>query len=123
LLTVSWASTGFKGLLAYPHLLARARRACLRQRSRRPSQLSVLWQHYLVLVFVCLAALPRLRDPVSWLLLAAPWPWPAETPATESQAWLAPLKAAAVVIRAVSADRREGARTATSHAVPAAGTS
>jgi hypothetical protein len=168
LLTVSWASIGFKGLLAYPHLLA-ADTAAYGLRSHSfataisrlglplPVQLGmllaltvglaivarsrggdagtfaaaitvgllsspVLWQHYLVLVFVCLAALRRLRDPIIWLLLAALWLSPAETPATEWQAWLVPLIAAAVVIRAVAANRRETGRLAVAYPLPAART-
>jgi hypothetical protein len=59
----------------------------------------IVWDHYLVLVFICLAAARRLRDPVSWLLIAALWACPVENPSTLWQAWLVPVIACAIGLR------------------------
>jgi hypothetical protein len=59
----------------------------------------IVWDHYLVLVFVCLAAIRRLRDPLAWLLVAALWACPAENPSTLWQAWFVPVVACAIVLR------------------------
>jgi hypothetical protein len=61
----------------------------------------VLWQHYLVLLFVPLAIGRRLRDPVVWALVAVLWLSPVESPPTTWQAWLVPVVAAALAVRSV----------------------
>ncbi len=152
-LALSWASIGFKGLTAYPRLLAADTRAygpkshsfvaaitrlglslpaaevltavlvlaaasAIVVLSRGADEgwftaalfvgvfLSpVVWQHYLVLLFVPLAIMRRLRDPLIWVLVAALWLSPGETPAALWQAWLVPLIAVAVLIRAAAAGR------------------
>lgn len=62
----------------------------------------VMWQHYLVLLFVPLVILRRFRDPVMWVLVAALWLSPVESPPTVWQTWLVPVIAAVIAIRAVS---------------------
>jgi alpha-1,2-mannosyltransferase len=69
----------------------------------------IVWDHYLVLLFVCLAAMRRLRDPVAWLLIAALWACPAENPPTVWQAWLVPVLACALALRAGFLSRSIGA--------------
>lgn len=59
----------------------------------------VVWQHYLVLLFIPLAATRRGRDPIVWLLVLGLWLSPSETPATLAQAWLIPLLAAGICAR------------------------
>ena len=60
----------------------------------------IVWDHYLVLVFVCLAAMRRLRDPICWLLVAALWACPVENPSNLWQAWFVPAVACAIAVRA-----------------------
>jgi alpha-1,2-mannosyltransferase len=59
----------------------------------------IVWDHYLVMLFVCLAAIRRVRDPVSWVLIALLWACPVENPANLWQAWLVPAIACAAVFR------------------------
>jgi alpha-1,2-mannosyltransferase len=165
-LAASWACIGFKGLLAYPHLLAADAAAfgprshsfvaaisrlglhlpavqlgtligvavgvavVVRARGSDRGSFAaaivagllcspILWQHYLVLLFVCLAVLRRFRDPLVWLLMALLWLSPGETPATEWQAWLVPVIAATVVIRAARAERRSPQPSTGPYAIPA----
>jgi Glycosyltransferase family 87 len=61
----------------------------------------VMWQHYLVLLFVPLAITRRFTDPLIWLLAIALWLSPVESPPTTWQTWLVPLIAGAMMIRAV----------------------
>lgn len=60
----------------------------------------VMWQHYLVLLFIPLAISRDMRDPLAWLLVAALWLSPTETPPTTWQALLVPMLASAIAIRA-----------------------
>jgi hypothetical protein len=59
----------------------------------------IVWDHYLVLLFVCMAASGGLRDRTTWLLTAALWACPVENPATLWQAWLVPLLVSAIALR------------------------
>jgi alpha-1,2-mannosyltransferase len=70
----------------------------------------IVWDHYLVLVFICLAAARRLGDPVSWLLIAALWACPVENPSTLWQAWLVPVIACALGLRVGFLSRSPRAR-------------
>lgn len=67
----------------------------------------VLWQHYLLLFFVPLAATGRLRDPLTCVLTLALWLSPSETPASLTQAWLIPVLAIAIAIRIAVLSRDE----------------
>jgi len=60
----------------------------------------ILWQHYLLVLFVPAAVLHR-RDPdrITWLLIAALWLSPTETPPALWQSWLIPALASALAIR------------------------
>jgi hypothetical protein len=60
----------------------------------------VIWQHYLVVLFVPLAISRRLRDPLVWLLVAALWLSPVESPPTLWQTWLVPVIASLLAVRA-----------------------
>ena len=152
-LAASWACIGFKGLAAYPRLLAAESRAygprshslvsavmrlgvslpasqvitlivaaavgaAIAFAGRRRDEAwftaalvvgllgsPVVWQHYLVLLFVPLAILRRLRDPLIWLLVLALWLSPVESPPTLWQTWLVPLVVGAVALRAVATGR------------------
>jgi len=66
----------------------------------------VMWQHYLVLLFVPLAVTGRARDPFVWLLVALLWLSPVESPPTAWQTWLVPLLGSAIAWRAVARPRR-----------------
>jgi glycosyl transferase family 87 len=59
----------------------------------------IVWEHYMVLLFVCLATIRRLRDPISWLMFAALWIAPTENPSGLWQAWLVPVLFSAIAIR------------------------
>jgi len=59
----------------------------------------MVWDHYLVLLFICLAAVRRMKDGVAWLLIAALWLCPVENPATLWQALLVPVIATGFVLR------------------------
>jgi hypothetical protein len=61
---------------------------------------AIVWEHYLVLLFICLAAAGRLRDRYAWLLIAALWIAPVENPMSLWQAWLVPVVMTAFVLRA-----------------------
>jgi alpha-1,2-mannosyltransferase len=148
MLVGSWACIGFKGMAAYPRLLAddtstyeyrshslasgfmhlglsshtavaltlvaAAAIAAAVVRIARGSDAGwftaallggvlaspIVWDHYLVLAFICLAAIRRLRDPVTWVLVAALWACPVENPPTLWQAWLVPVIACALALRA-----------------------
>jgi hypothetical protein len=66
----------------------------------------VMWQHYLVLLFVPLAiTYRRPADPLVWGLVAALWLSPVESPPTIWQTWLIPMLASAIVIRTATAVR------------------
>jgi alpha-1,2-mannosyltransferase len=157
-LLVSWACIGFKGLTAYPRLLAADAHAYGFKShsfvaaigglgaSRPLAQLlaillalavgaavvvvsrgqdegwftaalavgllvsPVMWQHYVVLLFVPLAISHRLRDPLIWLAVIALWLSPAESPPTIWQMWLVPVLACAIAIRGARADSARQAR-------------
>lgn len=59
----------------------------------------IVWDHYLVLLLVCLAAARQTRDPLFWLLTAALWLAPSENPPGVWQAWLVPVVTAAAALR------------------------
>ena len=147
----SWAFIGFKGLAAYPHLLAAETRAfgpgshsfvagfsrlgialplaevftvavvaaiawALIAYAGRSDEVTftvalaaglflspVMWQHYLVLLFVPLAITQGFRDRVIWLLVPLLWLSPVEKPPTVWQTWLVPVLAAGIAVRAVVA--------------------
>jgi hypothetical protein len=61
---------------------------------------AIVWEHYLVLLYVCLAAMGLLRERVSWLLVAALWIAPVENPMNLWQAWLVPVIVTILVVRA-----------------------
>ena len=65
----------------------------------------VVWQHYLVLLFIPLAVTKRLRDPLVWLLALGLWLSPGETPGALWQAWLIPVLAAALALRTAALSR------------------
>jgi hypothetical protein len=72
----------------------------------------IVWVHYLVILFVCLAAMRRLRDPWIWLLMATLWVAPTENPANLWQAWLVPVIASTIALRGGYLSRSEPLRTA-----------
>jgi Glycosyltransferase family 87 len=156
ILAASWACIGFKGLAAYPRLLAADARVYENvchslvtgfMHLGLPAGAAVLlalvtaaavgagvvrighggdaawftaaivagvlsspivWDHYLLLLFICLAASCGLRDPSSWLLVAALWLCPTENPPTLWQAWLVPVLASAIALRAAFLSRSAG---------------
>ncbi len=59
----------------------------------------IVWQHYLLLLFIAFAATRRLRDPWVWVLSLGLWLAPSENPATLVQAWLIPVLAGAIALR------------------------
>jgi glycosyl transferase family 87 len=59
----------------------------------------IVWDHYLVALIVCLAAIRRSRDALSWVLIVMLWMCPVENPANLWQAWIVPLIAGAVALR------------------------
>jgi Glycosyltransferase family 87 len=59
----------------------------------------IVWDHYLVMLLVCLAATRRPRDRVCWVLMAVLWACPVENPANLWQAWIVPLVACALALR------------------------
>ena len=65
----------------------------------------VVWQHYLVLLFVPLAVMRRQRDPVIWALFLALWLSPVESPPTVWQTWLVPVLVSAAMIRTAGRGR------------------
>jgi hypothetical protein len=69
----------------------------------------IMWQHYLVLLFVAAAATRKLRDPLVWALSAALWLSPTENPSSLAQNWLIPLLAAAIAIRIAVLSRPQSA--------------
>lgn len=60
----------------------------------------VVWQHYLVVLFVPLAVSRRLRDPLVWVVIGALWLSPVESPPTLWQTWLVPVLASVLAVRA-----------------------
>lgn len=65
----------------------------------------IVWDHYLVILVICLAAVRRVRDPLAWLLLAALWACPVENPANLWEAWFVPVVTAAIGLRIVYLSR------------------
>jgi hypothetical protein len=59
----------------------------------------VVWQHYLLLLFVPLAVSGHRDDPFAWALILALWLSPVEPPPTAAQAWLVPVVATALAVR------------------------
>lgn len=70
---------------------------------------AIVWEHYFVLLFVCLAAMRRLHDRVFWLLLTVLWIAPVENPVTLWQAWLVPIIVTILAIRAATLSRSAAA--------------
>jgi hypothetical protein len=74
---------------------------------------AIVWEHYLVLLFVCFAALRRVHDRVFWLCVGALWIAPVENPMSLWQAWLVPVVVAAIVVRAGVLARRAARSSST----------
>jgi hypothetical protein len=65
----------------------------------------IVWDHYFVMLFVCLAATRRAHDVRFWMLVALLWACPVENPANLWQAWLVPVASCALALRVAQLSR------------------